>query len=47
MGGPWPRAERKGGPDAVHLAEEKYCSVKASLKSEVVTTVRVVNEESS
>lgn len=31
--------------DAVHLAEEKYCSVRASLKSEVVTTVRVINEE--
>lgn len=30
--------------DAVHLAEEKYCSVKASLKSQVVTTVRIVNE---
>jgi putative redox protein len=38
--------KRKAVEDAVHLAEEKYCSVKASLKSEVVTTVKVVNEES-
>jgi putative redox protein len=31
--------------DAVRLAEEKYCSVSASLTSELVTTVRVVNED--
>jgi putative redox protein len=37
--------KEKAVSDAVHLAEEKYCSVKASLKSQVVTTVRVVNEE--
>lgn len=30
--------------DAVRLAEEKYCSVSASLTSELVTSVRVVNE---
>ena len=30
--------------DAVRLSEEKYCSVSASLTSELVTTVRVVNE---
>jgi putative redox protein len=30
--------------DAVRLAEEKYCSVSASLTSELVTTVRVENE---
>jgi putative redox protein len=31
--------------DAINLSVEKYCSVVASLKSEVVSTVRVVNEE--
>ena len=36
--------KEKAVHDAVHLAEEKYCSVKASLKSEVVTTIHVVNE---
>ena len=30
--------------DAVRLAEEKYCSVSASLNSELVTTIRVINE---
>jgi putative redox protein len=35
----------KAVEEAVHLAEDKYCSVKASLTSEVVTTVKVVNEE--
>ena len=30
--------------DAVQLAEEKYCSVSASLTSQLVTTVRVINE---
>lgn len=38
--------KKKAVEDAVHLAEERYCSVKASLKSEVVTTVKVVNEKS-
>jgi putative redox protein len=37
--------KEKAVRDAVHLAEEQYCSVAASLKSELVTTVRVVNEE--
>jgi putative redox protein len=37
--------KEKAVRDAVHLAEEKYCSVAASLKSEVVTTIRLVNEE--
>ena len=31
--------------DSVRLSEEKYCSVSASLRSELVTTVRVVNED--
>ena len=35
----------KAVSDAVHLAEEKYCSVTASLTSELVTTVRVVNTD--
>ncbi len=30
--------------DAIRLSEEKYCSVAASLSSELVTTVRIVNE---
>jgi len=30
--------------DAVHLAEGKYCSVAASLKSEIVMTIRLVEE---
>ncbi len=37
--------KEKAVRDAVHLAEEKYCSVWASLKSEMVTTIRVVNED--
>jgi putative redox protein len=37
--------KEKAVRDAVQLAEEKYCSVAASLKSELVTTVRLVNEE--
>ena len=37
--------KEKAVVDAVHLAEEKYCSVAASLKSEIVTTIHVVNEE--
>jgi putative redox protein len=32
---------------AVRLAEEKYCSVSASLTSELVTTVRVLDEKVS
>lgn len=31
--------------DAVRLSEEKYCSVIASINSELVTTVRVVNKD--
>jgi putative redox protein len=31
--------------DAIHLAEGKYCSVSASLSSELVTTIRVVEDE--
>jgi putative redox protein len=30
--------------DAVHLAETKYCSVAASLKSEIITSIRVVED---
>lgn len=37
--------KEKAVRDAVRLAEEKYCSVSASLASELVTTVRVVNED--
>jgi putative redox protein len=37
--------KQKAVEDAVRLAEEKYCSVSASLKSELVTTVRVVNQD--
>lgn len=36
--------KEKAVRDAIHLAEEKYCSVAASLNSELVTTVCVVNE---
>ena len=36
--------KEKAVHDAVRLAEEGYCSVSASLKSELVTTIRVVNE---
>lgn len=32
--------------DAVHLAETKYCSVGASLTSQIVTTIRLVEDES-
>lgn len=31
--------------DAVHLAETKYCSVAASLSSELVTTIRLIEED--
>jgi putative redox protein len=37
--------KQKAVEDAVRLAEEGYCSVAASLCSEMVTTVRIVNEE--
>ena len=37
--------KQKAVKDAVRLAEEKYCSVTASLKSEIVTTVHVVEED--
>jgi putative redox protein len=36
--------KQKAVEDAVRLAEQKYCSVSASLSSELVTTVRIVNE---
>ena len=39
--------KEKAVRDSVHLAEEKYCSVWASLNSEMVTTIRVVNEDES
>jgi putative redox protein len=38
--------KQKAVEEAVHLAEDKYCQVKASLASQVVTTVLIVNEES-
>jgi putative redox protein len=37
--------KEKAVHDSIHLAEQKYCSVWASLKSEMVTTIRVVNED--
>jgi putative redox protein len=37
--------KEKAVRDAIRLAEEKYCSVSASLTSELVTTVRVINDE--
>ena len=37
--------KQKAVESAVRLAEEKYCSVTASLNSEIVTTVRVVDED--
>ena len=37
--------KQKAVEDAVRLAEKSYCSVSASLTSELVTTVRIVNEE--
>ena len=39
--------KEKAVRDSVHLAEEKYCSVYASLNSELVTTIRVLNEDES
>ena len=35
----------KAVSDAIRLSEEKYCSVYASLTSEIVSTVRVVNTD--
>lgn len=40
-----PNMTQKAAEDAVRLAEEKYCSVSASLTSELVTTVRVVDDK--
>jgi putative redox protein len=40
------KLSEKAVTDAVHLAEEKYCSVAASLQSEIVTTIRLVEEGS-
>jgi len=40
-----PGLKQKAVEDAVRLAQESYCSVSASLSSELVTTVRIVNEE--
>jgi putative redox protein len=37
--------KQKAVEDAVRLAEERYCSVSASLTSALVTTVRIVNGE--
>ena len=37
--------KEKAVRDAVRLAEDKYCSVSASMTSELVTTVRVINED--
>ena len=39
-----PNLKEKAVWDAVRLAEEKYCSVTASLKSEIVTTIRIVDQ---
>jgi len=39
-----PNMTQKAASDAVHLSEEKYCSVYASLSAEVVSTVHIVNE---
>ena len=40
------KLREKAVEDAVRLSEDKYCSVTASLCSEFVSTVRVVDEES-
>jgi len=37
--------KEKAVHDAVRLAEEGYCSVAASLKSELVTTIQIVNDD--
>lgn len=36
--------KEKAVHDAIHLAEGRYCSVSASLSSELVTTIHVLNE---
>lgn len=36
--------KRKAVEDSIRLAEEGYCSVAASLKSDLVTIVRIVDE---
>ena len=40
-----PNISQKAAEDAVHLAEEKYCSITASLTSEIVTTVRAMRDD--
>ena len=40
-----PNISEKAARDAVRLSEERYCSVSASLLSELVSTVRVVNQD--
>jgi putative redox protein len=37
--------KEKSVRDAIRLSEEKYCSVAASLSSELVTTLRIINED--
>lgn len=37
--------KEKAVRDAVRLAEDKYCSVTASLRSEIVSIVHVMNEQ--
>jgi putative redox protein len=37
--------KQKAVEDAVRLAEDKYCSVAASLKSALMTTVSIVDDE--
>jgi putative redox protein len=37
--------KEKAVQDAVRLSETKYCSVSASISSELVTTVTVINED--
>ncbi len=37
--------KRKAVEDAVRLAEKSYCSVAASVCSELVTTIRIIDEE--
>lgn len=37
--------KEKAVQDAVRLAEEGYCSVSASLISEIINDIRVINEE--
>jgi putative redox protein len=39
------KLREKAVQDAVRLSQEKYCSVTASLTSELVTTVTVLNED--